>query len=241
MVRGKRRKADPRQRQQQQQQPADKKSRLNIELFGDDAAAAADNDNDDGSSSKTPSLVSPSAGWAKFKESNPDEFRTPLRGGGGGGGSVSPEDMGGSERRQGRRRGGGDGRGFFIGRQQRGGGAGHFRRGQGRLLPGRHRENLPAPFGDGGGSNVANNSSNNGGESSVANFDPSRPNDIRDVDPRTVETIIIPQMINQARDLLCGGRITEEQVLTRANSYRGVMTNTSFDFSNFALLYYYLL
>ena len=64
-------------------------------LFGDDGQ------NDGGDANKPP-MVSPSAGWAKLKESNPDEFRTPTSGGPG------------EQRRR--------GQGRAFGRQQRGGG-----------------------------------------------------------------------------------------------------------------------
>lgn len=54
---------------------------LAYRLFGDDAAGEGK------------SQMSPSAGWAKFKESNPDEFRTPMQHGGEGLGGPSPPEQ----------------------------------------------------------------------------------------------------------------------------------------------------
>ncbi len=75
---------------------------------------------------------------------------------------------------------------------------------------GNRRSPHPAPFGDGGGSN-------NSGEAAAAasGFDLSllrqmQSND-NNIDPKTIETVIIPQIITQARHLLTGGDINQNQ------------------------------
>lgn len=152
--------------------------------------------------------MSPSAGWAKIKETNPDEYRNPRaaqpragRGGGPGG-----RDQGFNRNQQQQRQGRGGGRL---------GGNRPLNRGVGLRGPG--------PFGDGGGARP---------EPFVAGMGPGAaasgpqtgpgglPLDLglggiisgmSDTDPKTVETIIIPQIINQAQEGLRDGRIKQEQ------------------------------
>ena len=53
------------------------KSTFSIRLFGDGEGPASKKERKDSGHSAPPQ--SPSAGWTKFKETNPDEYRTPLK------------------------------------------------------------------------------------------------------------------------------------------------------------------
>ncbi len=177
-------------------------------MFGDEEEAGESGDVAASNSGGSP-LVSPSAGWAKFKQTNPDEFRTPLRGGGGWGGRGGGGSGAAQERPSpwaSRRRGGRDRGGF--GRPR---GMGGFKRNHG-FAGVRPVDGFPFPFGN--GSADANNGGGDfgGGAGPFGGGPGGGGGDMRNVDPHMVETVIIPQMINQANDSCKEGKITREQV-----------------------------
>ncbi len=142
-------------------------------------------------------MPSPSLGWAKLKEDNPDEFRTPLKGGGKRQqprhDPFQPQPPQGGPFRGGRRdqrRGGGGGPGMG---QQRGMGG---PRGQQRMPPPRinpFEQQQHEPFMPNVG-NMAHMLQN-----------------MQANDPETVERKIIPSIMHQARESLNSGSISQEQ------------------------------
>ncbi|XP_059080706.1 uncharacterized protein LOC131878647 [Tigriopus californicus] len=164
--------------------PKDKKPKANAstnnqDLFGDDHSLPPNDSN---------------VGWAKFKESNPDEYRTPLR--------DSDRDRTPNQEPDRRFPGG---RNSFRGR-------GGFN------MPRNHGDRPPGGNGPMGAASPFFPSNQFAGDSATNNFvGEAFPNfdnfmhTVSQTDPHIVETQIIPSIIHQAREGLEQARLSQEQ------------------------------